>query len=72
MCIIVSRETNFIIFTFNNKEIIKYFKITTMKNNIKIFFALLILGTLITQSCSATKKDCRGKTKHRLSNGIYM
>lgn len=43
-----------------------------MKNKIKIFLALLILGMFIVQSCTATKKDCRGKTKHRLSNGIYM
>jgi len=38
---------------------------------LKIFLTLIVLS-LIMQSCTATKKDCRGKTKHRLPNGIYM
>ena len=43
-----------------------------MKNKIKLYLGLLLLAVILIQSCSSTRKDCRGKTKHRLSNGIYM
>ena len=39
---------------------------------LKTLFCLLILVVFISESCSATKRDCRGKKKHRLSNGIWM
>jgi len=43
-----------------------------MNNSLKFIFVILLSILFVTQSCTATKKDCRGKTKHRLSNGIYM
>lgn len=33
---------------------------------------LILLLSLITIESCTTKKDCRGRTKHRLSNGIWM
>lgn len=47
-----------------------------MKNKFLIIFVSLLMSSIILQSCTTTgrarKKDCRGKTKHRLPNGIYM
>lgn len=32
---------------------------------------ILLLSLVVIESCT-TKKDCRGRTKHRLANGIWM
>jgi len=44
-----------------------------MNRNIKTkqLIGLLLLVSMMVSSC-ATKKDCRGRTKHKLSNGIWM
>ena len=36
----------------------------------KILIVLMLVSVFLT-SCN-TKKDCRGRTKHRLPNGIWM
>lgn len=43
-----------------------------MRANLKFIVGILLLSAVLAQSCTATKKDCRGKKKHRLSNGIWM
>ncbi|MFN8276821.1 MAG: hypothetical protein U0T84_05020 [Chitinophagales bacterium] len=37
----------------------------------KIAGVCLLAFVLMVNACN-TKKDCRGRTKHRLSNGIWM
>jgi hypothetical protein len=32
---------------------------------------VVLLSIILIDSCT-TKKDCRGRTKHRLANGIWM
>lgn len=42
-----------------------------MKRMLFIFGSLAVL-TLTISSCAATKRDCQGVKKTRLSNGIYI
>jgi protein involved in sex pheromone biosynthesis len=37
----------------------------------KMLVLLTLSAVLITSACN-TKKDCRGRTKHKLPNGIWM
>lgn len=42
-----------------------------MSPNKTIFLLLVILSAIIMQSCSV-KRDCRGRVKHKLPNGIWI
>lgn len=44
-----------------------------MNNISKISLLVILLSVvlILTQSCNV-KKDCRGRTKHRLSNGVWI
>ena len=42
-----------------------------MKPNKTIVLLLVVLSAIILQSC-AVKRDCRGRVKHKLSNGIWI